>query len=210
MPQKIIDMVGMRFGKLVVTERSIENSKQGKPLWKCKCDCGNTVIVPRKRLIEGSTKSCGCYRREFSSYQHKTHGMSKNGNKHTRLYRIWVGIKDRCCNKNSKYWSKYGGKGITICKEWENDYMAFYNWSMNNGYAEDLTIDRIENASGYFPNNCRWVTYQVQENNRTNNVLFNINGEIVTLAQLARMENTTRALAERKHKADKILKKEAI
>lgn len=210
MPQKLIDMSNMRYGRLTVIKRSENNTKQGKPLWVCECDCGNVLEIPRKRLIDGTTTSCGCYRKEFSAIQHKTHGLSKTDGKHNRLYRIWSGIKDRCCNPKSKYWSRYGEKGISICKEWKTDYQSFHNWSMENGYADNLTLDRIDNSKGYAPDNCRWVTYFVQENNRTNNVLFNINGEIMTLAQLSRMENTTRALAERKHKSDKILKAEVF
>lgn len=196
MPQPLIDMSGERYGRLTVIKRD-GNTKQGKPLWLCQCDCGNLTHVPRKRLLEGSTSSCGCYRREFSSQQHKTHGMSKSGNTHNRLYRIWGGIKDRCHNPKSKYWDKYGGRGITVCDEWHYDYMKFHDWSMANGYTDELTLDRIDNDKGYCPENCRWATYLVQENNRTNNVLYEIDGEVLTLAQLARRDNLTRCLTEK-------------
>ena len=203
MPQPLIDMTGERYGRLTVVRLSERKTNQGKPLWVCRCDCGNEVEVPRKRLIEGSTKSCGCYRREFSREQHTTHGQSRDGNAHTRLFRIWTGMKDRCNNPKSKYYDKYGGRGITICREWEL-YSAFHRWASEHGYTDQLTIDRIDNDKGYSPDNCRWATYSEQENNRRNNVKYEVNGTVYTLAQLARKENTTRAKAHKKHKEELI------
>lgn len=113
-------------------------------------------------------------------------------------------MKDRCLNPNSKYWERYGGRGIRICEEWANDFSAFYSWAIDNGYRDDLTIDRRDNDGDYCPENCRWATYLTQENNRSNNVLFRVGGEKITLAQLARKEDTTRALAEKKHKEEKV------
>ena len=202
MSNKLIDMTGQRYGRLTVIGRYPQNSINNKPLWECKCDCGNVVLVNRRRLKDGMTKSCGCYRRDLSREQHTTHGKSKNGKNHNRLYRIWSGMKDRCCNPKSKYWSRYGGAGITICDEWKNDYMKFDKWAMSNGYQDDLTIDRIENSKGYSPDNCRWATYMEQENNRTNNILYQVNNEILTLSELSRKEQLSRALTASKHKED--------
>ena len=75
-------------------------------------------------------------------------------------------MKTRCYNPNSNRYADYGARGITVCEEWRNDFMSFYNWSMQNGYADNLTIDRINGNKGYEPSNCRWSTYKEQANNR--------------------------------------------
>ena len=202
MPHAIIDLSGMRFNKLVVLKQEGRNN-QNKPLWLCKCDCGNLTHVSRRRLIKGYTKSCGCFQRELARIRLTTHGLSKINGKHTRLYRIWCGAKDRCCNPKSKYWERYGKRGITFCEEWKHDYKAFYLWAMAKGYDDSLTLDRIDNDKGYFPDNCRWASYETQENNRSNNILFKIDGVTITLAQLARKEGVTRNVAEKNHKEER-------
>lgn len=203
MPMPLEDMSGMKFGRLTVLCRD-GSTNYGKPLWLCKCECGNMTHTTRRNLIKGNTISCGCYRREFSAQQHTTHGLSRDGNRHRRLYRIWGGIKDRCLNQNSKYWERYGARGIKVCKEWSDNYECFHEWALSHGYADDLTIDRIDNDGNYEPGNCRWATYEEQENNRSDNILFNIEGEEITLSRLARKEGTTRAIAERNHKEEKV------
>lgn len=109
--------------------------------------------------------------------------MQKHKMKHTRIYGIWCGIKKRCYNKNSKNFTQYGAKGIAICEEWEKGFSAFYDWSIKNGYKENLTIDRIDNNGNYEPSNCRWVTHAEQQRNRTNNINLEHNGETKTLAE---------------------------
>jgi len=173
MGQPAVDMAGQVFGRLTVLERA-ENTKNNKAQWLCLCECGNKIIVSRRRLKDGMTKSCGCYRVDIGKLN-KTHGM-----KGTRLYRIWSGMKDRCLNPKSKYWDRYGGKGITVCDEWKT-FENFMNWSSENGYTEKLTLDRIENSKGYKPSNCRWATMEQQENNRTNNILHTIDGKTQSL-----------------------------
>lgn len=198
MPQKLIDMSGEVHGMLKVICRDGTTS-YGKPLWKCQCKCGNFCHTTRKHLLDGSTNSCGCYRREFSRKEHTTHGESK-----TRLYRIWTGMKDRCLNTNGRYWDRYGGNGITICDEWADSFENFRKWSLENGYNDSLTIDRKDNSMGYSPQNCRWATYETQENNRTNNVLYSVDGEILTLAQLSRKTGLSRHLADKKFKEERL------
>lgn len=177
MAHKAIDMVGMKIGRLTAISRA-ENTKQNKAQWLCKCDCGNTVVVSRRHLKDYSTVSCGCYRSDLAKEQHTTHGM-----KSTRLYRIWSGMKDRCCNPKSKYWNRYGGRGITVCDEWKNFFENFMEWSFTNGYTDDLTIDRIDNSKGYYPDNCKWATMKEQENNRGNNHLIEYKGETHTISE---------------------------
>ena len=175
MPQKLIDMTGEVYGRLTVIERA-KNTKQGKTQWLCQCSCGNKAIVPRKRLKEGSTKSCGCYRVDLGKLN-RTHGM-----KGTRLYRIWTGAKDRCLNTNSKYWDRYGGRGITFCDEWKT-FENFMEWAKQNGYSKKLTLDRIDNDGNYEPSNCRWATMKQQQNNRSNNLRYTFKGVTHTLSE---------------------------
>lgn len=176
MPQKAVDMAGMRIGRLTVISRA-ENTKNNKAQWLCKCDCGNMKVISRTHL-KRNTVSCGCYSAEIARISHTTHGMRK-----TRIYRIWSGMKDRCCNTKSKYWGNYGGRNITVCEEWKKSFESFLKWSNDNGYNDNLTIDRIDNNKGYSPDNCRWVTYKVQENNRSNNRILEYNGESHTVSQ---------------------------
>lgn len=109
----------------------------------------------------------------------KKHGMSG-----TRLYRIWKNMKDRCNKPKHHNYERYGGRGIRVCEEWQNDFMAFYTWAMANGYQEDLTIDRKDNDGNYEPSNCRWATQREQLNNRGDfNVLVTYKGKTQTLME---------------------------
>lgn len=164
---KVRNLTGQKFGRLTVIERA-ENDKYGKTKWLCQCDCGNYVIVLGCSLVNGSTKSCGCYNREVNANRLKTHSLSKS-----RVYKCWTSIKDRCFRTNCKSYKNYGGRGITICDEWKNDFQVFYDWAMQNGYSDELTIDRIDNNGNYCPENCRWVDMKVQANNTRRNVIMN-------------------------------------
>lgn len=199
------DITGKLFGLLTVVER-VPNPKNSQSLWKCRCKCGNTTFVLKSHLKNGDTVSCGCYRRNrMKKDKHTIHGICIDGNQNAnRIYHIWNGMLSRCYNQKSHDWERYGGKGITICTEWKNDFPCFYKWAMANGYKSNLSIDRKDNSKGYSPNNCRWSTSKEQANNRSNNILFEVKGEIVTLAQLAEREKTTREIAEKNHKEEKI------
>lgn len=164
---KIKDIKGQRFGKLVVIE--FKEIKKHRAMWLCKCDCGNTKTIYSDCLLRGDTKSCGCIHqkqliernKKQNFNRHKIHGLSK-----TKLYKRWKRIKSRCYNINSKDYKYYGGCGIKMCDEWKKNYLSFYNWAINNGYKEELTIDRINVNGNYEPSNCRWVTWKEQANNK--------------------------------------------
>lgn len=158
-------MTGKKFEKLLVVSR--EPSKNGRAMWLCQCDCGNSTIVKGKQLLNGNTKSCGCLRKEVKI---------KHGKYNTRLYTIWRSMKQRCYNKNNIRYNDYGGRGIAVCDEWRNDFQAFYTWAVLHGYDNNLTIDRIDVNKDYEPNNCRWLTLPQQNRNTRRNRYFTING----------------------------------
>lgn len=140
------------------------------------CECGNVKSIIKYNVENGSTRSCGCLKRENPN--HTTHGLS-----HTRIDNIYRSMIDRCKNPNNKRYCIYGAKGIRVCEEWENDKTTFFEWSFANGYADNLTIDRIDNSKGYEPSNCRWATYEEQGNNKTTNHFLKYNGERRTIRQ---------------------------
>lgn len=179
---KNLDLIGQRFNRLLVVEK-IGTINQ-KVMWKCKCDCGNFVNVHTSNLRSNRVKSCGCYKLDKLVKR-----STKHNQRHTRLYEVWKSLKQRCLNSNSNAYKNYGGRGITICEEWKNDFQLFYDWSMKNGYKKGLTIDRINNNDSYKPNNCRWVTRQAQANNTRTNRYIEYNGIIHTISEWSRILN---------------------
>lgn len=151
------DITGQRFGKLVAIERTDRQNRKKAYYWKCECDCGNTTEVTINNLTSGQTNSCGCQHKKPPV--HIKHGRLTNG-KRERLYNIWVSMKQRCFNENDKNYFRYGGRGITVCDEWENDYEVFRKWCLENGYEKGLDLDREDNNGNYTPSNCRFVTHQ--------------------------------------------------
>lgn len=149
------------FDRLTVLGDTGKRSPHRDILWLCECSCGKKVYVVGSKLKSGHTRSCGCLQRELFSAKSTTHGQ-----RYTRLYRIWTAMKTRCTNPNSKDWPNYGGRGIGVCEKWLNDFSAFCEWALENGYADDLTIDRKNNDRGYCPENCRWATRAEQNQNK--------------------------------------------
>ena len=153
--------------------------KDGKTRWVCRCDCGNIVEVRPSDVKRGYTKSCGCLRKETVAAKNYRHGDANS-----RLYEIWCGIAKRCNDINSKSYSNYGGRGIKRCDEW-NDYNAFRQWAMNNGYSDNLTLDRIDVNGDYCPQNCRWVDMKTQCRNKRNNHNVTYKGITKSVAEWA-------------------------
>lgn len=176
-----IDLTGKKIGRWLVLKRV--SNHNGRVAFLCRCECGTEREVLSQFLLNGQSKSCGCLNREKASERmkkmSKTHGLSK-----TRLYSIWKNIHSRCLNKNNPGYQNYGGRGITLCDEW-HDYKNFYQWSMSNGYKDDLTIDRIDVNGSYEPSNCRWTSKKMQGNNKRNNYYIEYNGETKTLMEWA-------------------------
>lgn len=187
---KLKDLTNQKFGYLTALKIDT-NPKNQRIKWICICECGNYTSVASYQLTSGKTLSCGCKKHESKN---QTHGM-----RHTRIYSIWCDMKKRCYNHNSKSYPNYGAKGIRICDEWLNNFEEFKNWSFNHGYSDNLTIDRIDNAKDYCPENCKWTTHAEQQRNRTNNVYLEHNGTKKTIAEWSRELNFNDKKAYRRY-----------
>lgn len=156
------DLTGERFGKLVAVER-VGKDKYSRAIWKCLCDCGRYTTVMIGNLTSGNTQSCGC-----GHDGNPTHKQTK-----TRLFNIWQKMKERCsCPTNDAY-INYGARGICVCDEWKNDFLCFKKWAEENGYKDNLTIERKNVNENYCPENCCWIPKGEQANNKTNTIRIN-------------------------------------
>ncbi len=169
------DLTGMRFGRLEVLERLGGNPTE----YRCKCSCGNEVVVRGANLTSGNTHSCGCLRNEILCLP-RSEQLYK-----TRLHTIWSGMKSRCYRQKDIAWKWYGKKGIKMCEEWDKSFNEFYKWANSHGYKENLTIDRIDSEGDYSPENCRWATMKEQQNNRKSNRKVTYRSETKTVSQWA-------------------------
>ena len=200
MANHIVDLTGQRFGRLTVVEIAYrKRDQQGdmRIFWSCKCDCGNTCIVSRNNLRKGSTKSCGCLREEVS-HKGKTHGMYG-----TRINRIWNGMKSRCSYSSCQDYKYYGGKGVTYCEEWKN-FSSFYEWAMENGYQDGMSLERIDVNGNYEPSNCKWVSPREQRYNMTTSLKFTIDGETKCLAEWCELYNISYQTVYKRLKVQKL------
>lgn len=175
-------MVGLRFGRLTVLGL-VRKASPNKLYWHCACDCGNTTEVEGGKLRGGRTRSCGCLQREAASERMKarsTHGMTD-----TSAFRTWRGIKERCCNPGNDSYIHYGGRGIEVCAEWQDNFVSFFDHvSKLPHYGEKgYTIDRIDNDGNYEPGNVRWATTVEQRRNQRRCRRITIEGETRTAAE---------------------------
>ncbi len=160
----LIDITGAKINLWTVLEYDKCINRQ--TYWICVCECGTKRSVRRDSLRK--YKSCGCLKNEKLKVRSTKHGMYK-----TILYKRWVAIKQRCYNpKNSRY-NRYGSLGVYMCDEWKN-FINFYTWAVNNGYTDALTIDRIDNKGPYSPENCRFISNNVQQLNKSNSRIITI------------------------------------
>lgn len=152
------DLAGNRFGRLIAIEMLNKSTYQGR-IWFCQCDCGNTHLVSRAMLVSGKVRSCGCLLREHAVSLSRTHGLS-----HTPEWMAWHTMRDRCNNPNNQAYESYGGRGITVCPQWQDSFETFY--CDMGSRPEKMSLDRINNNLGYSPQNCRWVDRSTQQHNQ--------------------------------------------
>ena len=182
MAKRLEDLTGWNFGRWLVVEFAGRGA-HGEVQYKCRCSCGVERTLRRSSITSGNSRSCGC----LSDEEKRTRGIT-HGETGTRLYRIWAGMIQRCCNSSKRYeWDKYGGRGISICQEWRESFEKFRDWALNHGYSESLTIDRINVNGNYCPENCRWVTTYQQNNNKRTSKIIEFNGTTGTVREFADM-----------------------
>ena len=186
---KTLDLTGLTFGSLLVLRY---HGKVGvEHAWDCQCLCGQQRIVTGHALKGGTTRSCGCLQRQTILERNTRHGLAKRGEQTTE-YRTWKALKNRCYNKNSKAYKNYGGRGITVCDKWIDNYPAFI---LDMGLKpKGYTIERKDNDLGYNPENCIWTTRLIQANNKRNNKLITYDNQTKTITQWAEFLGVHRQL----------------
>lgn len=173
-----LNLTNQRFGKLVALRVEGRHPAKGT-LWLCSCDCGGSRVALAGKLNEGKARSCGCFRPTPPAGHNRTHGLSK-----TPEHKAWEGMRRRCTRPNSPDFANYGGRGITVCGRWINNFPAFLA-DVGPRPSARHSIDRIDNSRGYEPGNVRWATPQEQQRNRRNNRLVTIGGETLCVAAWA-------------------------
>lgn len=194
---KPLELVGQVFGRLTVIARAGTTKDKGKAsLWLCDCSCGTQGVVIRGAMLRiGKTKSCGCLQKE---------SRIKHGQSGTKIYDIWVAMKQRCSNPSHADYSNYGGRGITVCEQWATSLDAFKH-DMGPRPSDLHSLDRIDNNGNYEPGNCRWATPAEQIRNRRNSVFVEYQGQEMNLADAARLANLTNGRASKLNRQGKSL-----
>lgn len=158
-------MIGQRFSRLVVLEHILTTTKSYNKKYRRLCDCGKVTEVWGASLRHNQTRSCGCLHSEITSEVTKKRN-TRHGKSHIALFRVWCSMINRCNNKNSSHFKYYGGRGISVCKEWMENFESFYEFAISNCYQKGLQIDRTNNDGNYEPSNCRFVTLKENRRNR--------------------------------------------
>ena len=176
------DITGLRFGYLTATRRvgSLQTGTGLRPLWEVRCDCGRVKQMVSSIYCKGEQKSCGCQRYEIIASVNRTHGMSRHP-----AYWVWRSMVDRCKLPTHQAWANYGGRGITVCPEWQS-FETFWA-DMGPTYRRGLALERKDNAAGYSPANCEWATHRKQANNRRGNVYIPTWFGPITVAEASRL-----------------------
>ena len=178
---KAKDITGEIFGRLTVIAPVGRYAKNRSIIWRCNCSCGNTKDIMAQSITRGATLSCGCLNSERVSQRATKHGEIKHS-----LYKTWVSMRSRCNNKNNDAYKNYGARGISICGRWD-DFMAFVE---DMGDKPDgFTLDRIDNTDNYYPENCKWSSREEQNNNKRTNVILELDGKSLTVAEWSRKLN---------------------
>lgn len=180
-------MTGERFGRLRVIRQApnrVTARGNSRRAWFCKCACGKTIVATTLDLRKGDVKSCGCLKAELDVLRPTKHGAHG-----THLHNVWCAMRRRCRNSNQADYIHYGGRGIRVCKSWEESFEAFRQWALSNGYSQDMTIDRINVNGDYSPENCRWISSKEQAQNRRNNRMITFRGETHTISVWAEIRN---------------------
>lgn len=183
------DLTGNVYGYLTVLRESSKRDSERRRLWECECECGNIVLKSTKSLKDGECKSCGCKTTELriASGNVIKHNMSG-----TRLYRIWAEMKNRCSDSDTPAYKDYGGRGISVCSEWQ-EFEPFMKWASDSGYSDSLTIDRIDVNGNYCPSNCRWVNRIVQANNKRTSRYVEYRNEKHTISEWSKLMGINKA-----------------
>lgn len=183
---KFVDLTGQKFERLTALYKT-GMSKDRKSIWHCQCECGNFKDVTITSLKNGDTKSCGCLQKESRRENALKLNNTKHGMYKRRLYRIYHDMVSRCYRKNVNRYEEYGGRGIKVCEEWlgKDGFVHFMNWAFENGYSDDLTIDRINSNGNYEPSNCRWATHKEQANNTRSTIFLEYSGDRKSLSEWA-------------------------
>jgi hypothetical protein len=186
--RKIEDLTGMKFNRLTVISLSDKTNKRHDRYWLCECDCENKTrkLISEYHLRRGTIKSCGCLSREWTTNKNKERAFTNKLPNYNNIRNSYEAMYKRCYDETHDGYKYYGGRGITICNEWLNNYKEFYKWAINNGYKKNLTIERIDVDGNYEPTNCCWATMKEQCYNKTNTLYIYLDGKFYTIEDLCK------------------------
>lgn len=204
MSEKAKYNIGDVFGRRTIIDHAESYPKSGKARVKVKCECGKVDIVSLQNLLRGNADMCRSCSAKLTQF-----GLGKIGITKEPWYEMWQGMKARCYNPNNKEYHNYGARGIKVCEEWHASAI-FGEWAMSHGYEKGLQLDRVDNNGDYCPENCRWVTPQVNANNRRNNVFVTIDGITDTVANTCRRYGLNSRLVEKYKRRKSVSYEDAI